>query len=531
FHSRMMEPALAPFAEVLRGMRLARPRIPFLSNLTGTWIDPATAADAEYWLEHLRRPVRFGDALAELFREPGRLLLEVGPGRALGTLARRHPACPAETVIVASQGAVTSDTDPLEALIAAAGRLWVSGVELDAEGLVRGERRRRVPLPTYPFEGRVFWPRLTGAPAETRESQLDEWFHLPAWHRALHPVPGPSTAPLGERGPWLLLGDGDGLADAFERVLAESGAMVLRLECGKSVGVRGAVDLERRLAEVDAPARVIDLRSLDGGSGEGLGELEGLLALGRALAKAEPLEVGRRLLLVARGLHAVLPGEVAYPSRAALLGPLRVLPQEVPGLVCRHADIGDDPRDDALARRLLEEIEAAAAEPGVAYRNGRRWVQDYRRVELPAAAPRLGPLSVRASDAADGTGFFLLTGGWGRVGLRVASYLATKLAEHGGARLAMVGRSAMDEGRRRERRRLEALGAEVLPLEADVADANSLEAAIGAAERRWGRLAGVFHLATPGRGSRDPRNKPVARLEGDELARLLEPKVGGLQAL
>src|SRR6202000_1091648 len=91
FHSPMMDPALPAFAAAVRAVRLSPPSIPFLSNLTGTWITAAQATDPDYWTQHLRQPVRFAAAVEEVFADPRRILLEVGPGRTLATLASRHP--------------------------------------------------------------------------------------------------------------------------------------------------------------------------------------------------------------------------------------------------------------------------------------------------------------------------------------------------------------------------------------------------------------------------------------------------------
>ncbi|MEE8523392.1 MAG: amino acid adenylation domain-containing protein, partial [Thermoanaerobaculia bacterium] len=89
FHSPMMEPILEPFGRCLRQVELRPPSIPYLSNLTGDWITPAEATDPDYWLRHLRQTVRFGDGVARLLEDPDALYVEVGPGRALGSLARR----------------------------------------------------------------------------------------------------------------------------------------------------------------------------------------------------------------------------------------------------------------------------------------------------------------------------------------------------------------------------------------------------------------------------------------------------------
>ena len=86
----MMEPILDSFLAQMRQVSLRAPRIPYLSNLTGTWIMDSDATDPEYWARHLRNTVRFSDCVTELLREPGRLMIEIGPGQTLASLVRQQ---------------------------------------------------------------------------------------------------------------------------------------------------------------------------------------------------------------------------------------------------------------------------------------------------------------------------------------------------------------------------------------------------------------------------------------------------------
>jgi phthiocerol/phenolphthiocerol synthesis type-I polyketide synthase E len=165
FHSAMVEPVVADFARRVAQVRLAPPRIPFLSNVTGTWVTAEQATDPGYWASHLRATVRFGDGLAELLRQEDRLLLEVGPGRSLCALARQQqPAAPVRAVASLAGGAAAGtgtgeggEGQELAAFLHAAGFLWAHGASVGWEGIAAGERRRRVPLPTYSFERRRHW--------------------------------------------------------------------------------------------------------------------------------------------------------------------------------------------------------------------------------------------------------------------------------------------------------------------------------------------------------------------------------------
>ena len=79
------EPIVETFTARVGQVRLGSPRMPFVSNVTGTWISPDEATNPRYWARHLRQTVRFSDCLSELLAEPNRVLLEVGPGRTLAT--------------------------------------------------------------------------------------------------------------------------------------------------------------------------------------------------------------------------------------------------------------------------------------------------------------------------------------------------------------------------------------------------------------------------------------------------------------
>ena len=166
FHSPMMAPILKSFMDVVREVKLKAPQVPFLSNVTGTWMTPEQATDPAYWAKHLRQTVRFADGIGELFQAPGRILLEVGPRQTLSTFARQHSAKNAQSLVLSSLPQTPRDSGELSVLLNALGQLWLAGVPVDWPGFYAHEQRRRARLPTYPFERKRFWiePATTGLP-------------------------------------------------------------------------------------------------------------------------------------------------------------------------------------------------------------------------------------------------------------------------------------------------------------------------------------------------------------------------------
>jgi acyl transferase domain-containing protein len=195
FHSAMMAPAVEPFRRLVARVRRSAPAIPCVSNRSGGWLGAAEACDPDYWAAHIRDTVRFGDGLRTLAARPEYVLLEVGPGQTLSTFARRHPQRAPEQPVVSSMRHAQDQTGDLAVLRGAQARLWLAGAALDWRAAHAPDRRRRLPLPTYPFERQRYWID-TQAPAEAPQPAGE-----PAAPAELHGRPALGTlyaAPEGE---------------------------------------------------------------------------------------------------------------------------------------------------------------------------------------------------------------------------------------------------------------------------------------------------------------------------------------------
>ena len=548
FHSAMMDPILPELRAAVARVARQAPEVPFLSNLTGTWITAEQATDPGYWAEHLRGTVRFGDGLAEL---ESHLLLEVGPGTTLSTLANERPG--RETRALASLRHPDDRREDRPYLLTTLGRLFLAGAKIDWEGFWGEERRRRVPLPAYPFERKRFWIgrgqglAVAGGPQRLRkEPDLSRWFYVPGWRPSLPPLPADLAAP--ER--WLVFAEGD----LGEAVLARlAGREVFTVEAGEGFAKLGerrfAVrrdrpeDYRSLLRETGAPDTVVHLWSV---RGEGFAEVQergtySLVALASALA-AEEMRGTVRLLVASAGLHDVSGAEPFLPEKAPLLGPCLVIPQEHQNVIVRSVDLPLDPGPE-WADRLLAEAASLGRETSepdlvVAWRGNRRLAQRYERVPLPPPGGE-----ERAARRLREGGAYLITGGLGSVGL----LLAEQLARGWQARLALVGRSAFpgreawdgwlashgpDDSTSRKIRRLIALeeaGGRVAVLRADVTDPGQLARALDEAGEVLGDLHGVIHLAGVLKG--DSIYRPLTGIGRAAFEEQFGPKVQGLWAL
>ncbi|WP_222870843.1 non-ribosomal peptide synthetase/type I polyketide synthase, partial [Micromonospora sp. MP36] len=163
YHSALLDPVLDEFADHARQVTYREPERPYLTNLTGGPVTPGQVTDPGYWVRHMREPVRFAESAA-LLAEQDVVLAELGPGHALGGLARLAGLRPGQ--VVAAMRHPRSDADDLATMLDAAGRMWLSGVPVDWARF-RGGPRRRLALPGYPFERHRYWvdaaPRAVAA--------------------------------------------------------------------------------------------------------------------------------------------------------------------------------------------------------------------------------------------------------------------------------------------------------------------------------------------------------------------------------
>lgn len=157
FHSKMLNPILEQFTAEVKKARLSPPAMPYISNITGTWITAAEATDPGYWARQLRHTVRFAEGLQELLTEPERILLEVGPGHVLSTLVTQQSEQNTQRIVLSSMRHPRDGSSDVAFLLNAAGKLWLAGAQLERKKLYAHERRHRLPLPTYPFERQRYW--------------------------------------------------------------------------------------------------------------------------------------------------------------------------------------------------------------------------------------------------------------------------------------------------------------------------------------------------------------------------------------
>nr|WP_294167626.1 SDR family NAD(P)-dependent oxidoreductase [uncultured Sphingomonas sp.] len=541
------------------------PRVPYISQLSGTWITAAEATDPAYWTRLQAQP---GDAavdLAALCAAAQQVYLEVGPGAALSARVAAHVAAmdastPAVIAVLGERGAAEAGTGLPDTL----GRLWLAGVEVDWTGVHAGAARQRVMLPTYPFERQRYWLEpnrqhvASGSASpmddEPAKQELADWFYAPSWKRSNLLQTG-AQSDIREKHCWLLFLDDCGIGAQLGERLARDGHDVVGITPGHTFAPLGPsayvirpgaredyeIVLQDLRAQGRAPSRVAHLWSVtppqdrpvdDNIVAESLNTgFFSLLALAQALGDGS---TACEINVISTGLREVTYGDTVEPEKALITGPFKVIPKENANVECRSIDIrlpgADGWSAAALLDQLVEELARAVSDSVIALRGPHRWVQIFEGVHLDAPGRRT---HFRAG------GVYLITGGLGGIGLALAEHLA----HTHGAKLALVGRSELPPRDQWEQilatqgdaegigyklgklRALEAAGAEVLVAAADVADYDEMHAVVRQVVARWGTINGVIHAAGLPPGG-------VIQLKTPDMAlRVLAPKVMGTLVL
>ncbi|HEY2334568.1 MAG TPA: type I polyketide synthase, partial [Solirubrobacterales bacterium] len=154
FHSPLMEPMLAEFEAVARGLSLQAPQIPILSCLTGEQLSAEQATDPAFWTSHVREPVRFASAVGALAGEGATTYIELGPDPVLCAMAREFLGDEDDAPCVP---ALRQGRSEPETLIGALAQAHAAGISIEWGTFFKGSASQVVPLPTYPFQRKRFW--------------------------------------------------------------------------------------------------------------------------------------------------------------------------------------------------------------------------------------------------------------------------------------------------------------------------------------------------------------------------------------
>jgi malonyl CoA-acyl carrier protein transacylase len=551
FHSPLMAPMLGEYEQLLEQVKYSRPRIDLISNVTGE-LATKEIATKEYWLKHILEPVQFAASIETLHQQGYEVFVECGPKPVLLGMARQ--CLPEEVgVWLPSLGFGTSDW---QQMLLSLGQLYVHGVPVDWSGFDRDYPRRRLPLPTYPWQRQRYWietkarhqSHLTSA-----QDLLHSWLYQVHWQiqelsqpelvvqsgievngRGLQSQEWERESKKATR-KWLILADKQGIGRQLVTKLQAYGhkcsvvfpaqeyqqieeefyinpaapdnwqKLLLAVHSQKTplhgVVHLGSLDIEQAQTQV---IRLDSKVAREHSYGSVLHLVQALLQIAEAQLP--------RLWLVTQGAVSVTKPSLTGLAQSPVWGMSKVIAKEHPELKCVRVDLDPEAMTKQVEALWAEIWSTSSKEDQVAFRGQNRYVARLKCFEPTSGAVDAGSLKF----SQDGT--YLITGGLGGLGLLVAGWMV----EHGARQLVLVGRSQPSPEVNAQLQELQQAGAKVLVAQADVSQTEELARVLSEIEENvLPPLRGIIHAAAV------LDDGIVLQQTWERLEKVMAPKVEG----
>lgn len=503
FHSPMMEPIVDKFRDKVSQIELLPPEIPYISNLTGTWITEDQATDPDYYAQQLRHPVRFSNGIKELFDSDNYIFLEVGPGNALTTFVKHHPQFSQGTIALSSIHHPKDQKDDQVYIMNMLATMWLAGRKINWQGFYAHEDRRHVSLPSYPFEKKRFFldikPLHEGRAVfkNSKNPNIGEWFYYPSWKRS-DVVRSNSSGSFN----YLYFISNDQDIETVNNIFEQTKSNVLFITPASefkeiksnvfSLNPENEQDyaklIEIMISNKIKPDRVIfSWQNIEMESKS----FYSLLWFVKHLAAFNFFDQ-LSIKVITENVFDIVGSESINPENGLLIGLCKVIPQEFPNINCQLIDAGDS----NVNTLLLEDFDTPHRL--IAYRGGHRWIECFEKLDMAIESQHE---SIIKND-----GTYVITGGLGDIGL----HLASMLAEQYKVNLILIDKFKLPDKKEwdssvsansviKEKidiiKRIEKAAHTLVIYSCDVSDKQEMEEIFGKVEAEFDKIDGVFHLA------------------------------------
>ncbi len=562
FHSQMMNPILANFTEQVKKVNLKPPKIPYISNVTGTWIRRKDATDSNYWAHHLRSTVRFFDGIRKLLEDKNLVLVEVGPGHTMTSLARQHNDKQSNLAFLNTLHHPSDKRSDEEILLTSLGQLWCLGKDIKWQNLHTNLGCHRIPLPTYPFDRKRFWiepqkahfidSNISEQPNKKRE--LAQLFYRPVWKKSKVGNEFRSADLKSKAKNCLLFVDQCKLGQQIIKKLEENNQNVTIVKIGDRFAKLNVntfslnpsiydhyttllehLDKAQKIPQMICHLWGVTSNKFSQPSIKFINQIQrqafdSLLNIVQVFSKQDEKNL-LRIDIVTNNMQKVTDTDKIFPEKAIIMGPCRVIPKEYPKISCRSIDIVlpeyESDHMQHMAELLMQELLNSSDESVIAFRGKDRWIQTFEHIKFNNYSSK--------SPSFRNEGVYLITGGLGGVGLHLAEYLSSNFQ----AKLILIQRSVFppsdewsqwlethdkyDHISRKIRKicELQKLGGDILVLRSDVTDIKKMRETIHEAETIFGQINGVIHCAG------NPDGALISRRNAELTDMVMAPKVKG----
>ncbi|ADG93863.1 Beta-ketoacyl synthase [Arcobacter nitrofigilis DSM 7299] len=536
-HSSTLDPILGEFESFIENMDLQTPSIDFISNVTGDWIKDEEAISAKYWTKHLRQTVEFHKGLSVLIEQENTAFIEIGAGRGLTTIAKRHPKAKRSLSAYASMKSSNKKTDDNNVLYELLGSLWLEQYKIEWEALTPKQHCHLLELPTYAFDRQSYWLERTFneiQPDSTNPKKREDfntWFYSPSWIK----LSENNQNNLDEKKKnYIVFNTHDKVLNKTINYLEENDNNVICINYGE---LYKKIDNQNYIINAnemnDYNKLFNDLMEYFDNSfciihGWMISEMDSILennidkfytsnsqvlgyysitSLMRVLTQYNLISK-TRLVILSSQLYNIIGEEILSPDKSTLIGPCKVIPYEFPELDFIHMDIDtksllDDKAFDSFIRDITSN-KPHDKYLSLAYRNGIRWKPYYH----PLSSELIKNKSEENLNIKN-NGIYLITGAFGGIGTVASNWL---MEETSNITLILLSRTNLPKKEQWEEylakekdidickrikhiQSLENKGATVLTYSIDVSDENKMHELQKKIYKEVGQVNGIIHAA------------------------------------
>ena len=532
-NSCLMDDILDEFERKISKLRLDSPKIPYISNVSGSFVNDEKL-DSRYWVQHIRKTLKVSSSFETLVSSENNMIIEIGNGTKLNSILSSGLGDEDNIFKTSLLPNKEDNANVIEYLTDKIGELWLNGVKFNWEEIYSSEKRKRVALPTYPFEKERYWfgeeplDKTTDLNVNCCSNNIDDWLYVREWSRNTmvnnieHNKSDDSTI--------LIFLDQFNNGLKIANILKRDNRKVLFVKTGErfkktkeyyEINLTSYNDYQLLASDLKEenclPDRIIHLLSLTTCSELGRKQLEtcqysgyySLLCFVRGIQNflnKDKVQID----VISNGLFSVLGNEVLYPEKSTILAPIMVIPQEFGVFQAKCIDVvlkDNGQISDSDFDRIANIINNTPQNGLIALRGNHSWQPEYKQLPYINYDKQSLPLKEK--------GNYLITGGLGRIGMAIANHLARTVE----ARLILLSRTKFPEiedwnswlesheednqisKKIIKLKEILALGSEVCIVSADVSDLDGMTEAISITENKLGKVNGIIHSATVPDGS------------------------------
>nr|MDJ0578218.1 alpha/beta fold hydrolase [Xenococcaceae cyanobacterium MO_234.B1] len=542
FHSPLMEPMLEKFEKVAKTVSYYLPQIELVSNVTGNPIKEAIA-DAKYWIDHVIAPVKFAQGMQCLQAEKCNVFLEIGSKPILLGMGRTildPPQPPLSRGVRDSAGgslclpSLRPRKSDWSQVIKNLATLYSQGVPIDWKGFDRDYSRKKLQLPTYPFQRQSYWLEkndklrlinskglLLNDICHQKNSELD--YYQIAWQKSACVIKTLYPA-FSATGKWIIFADRDGLGEQIAQQLQQYNQTYLLVyptsesrnltENSLHLDYHQLEDFKKIIALKAEIQGIIYLWSLDDNSDQKLSvanitryQEKNCTSILHLIKTLFAQSVNTPIWLVTRGTQNI-GGDHTIKSASinsnSLWGLGKVIASEHPEYYGGIIDL-NSVKETAEAETIISVINNFEREDYLALRQDNIYLPRLKKVNSLSNQP----LKINSDSS------YLITGGLGALGLQVSQLLVEK----GARNLLLIGRSNPSPAARKTIKKLEAAGVNIEIIQGDISNPETTK--IMVETRNFASLRGIIHAA----GIID--DGLLQNQTWEKFQKVLEPKVLG----